>query len=442
MGLGLASFLNHNEGSSRKFLKDWKKAGSIIIWLYTRADIAWASWNHPFIMYGTYKDKEGNEIECLKYPRFVSPDLEAVHQNQYFRNEDDTLQVSPALDPFIRLREWLRLECDLPLDTVVFRWENPNPRPGKNPIIEWRRGHLARLVDRGQANFGASLDTKLDYFFVVTDNEKPAEGCQIVRGTKLLGDRMKEEIRQQIESNGDLGNPLMNPYAIKWVYDADARSPMDSYKAFRFNNAVLTDQIKESITNSEYPDPSQDCKPRDGDKAKIRAAMEAAAQIEIPWDQIFVPEWTDEEKAETSALSSQASSQGAANSQGATTPSSSQASSQGASQVTGATSGPKTRYRKKKTTPKPPPVEMIKCDDCDEMLPVTAAKCPKCGAEYEVDETPPAEPEPRVSTPTETETATPAPSSGGDEKCWSCGGFVVDGKCTQCGLEAGDDIPF
>jgi hypothetical protein len=449
MGLGLASFLNHNEGSARKFLKDWKKKGSIVVWLYTRADIAWASWNHSFVAYGTYKNDKDEEVECLKYPRFVSPDPEVVHQNQYFRNEgDDSMQIPPSLDPFLRLREWLRLDCDLPLDTVIFRWENPHPKPGKSPIIEWQRGHLARLVDRGRYNFGASLDTKLEYFFVVVDNEKPQDGAQIVRGTKLLGDVMKKEIGHQIESDGEKGNPLIHPYAFKWVYDDSAGSPMDSYRAFRYNAAELTPQIREAITSSEYPDPSQDCKPRAGDKAKIRAAMEAAAQVDLPWDRLFVPEWEDEEPGDFNYganAGSQVVSQGSGTSGGATGRPASQTGSQGPSREreSHAVSGAQSARRKKVNKPEPPPpnVEMIKCDDCDTMLRPDQAKCPNCGAEYEVDSEPTVssnsvQQETRVSNGTTGTTGTT------DVTCWSCGGPVVKGSCTNCGLEAGDEIPF
>lgn len=449
-GLGLASFLNHNEGSVRKFLKDWKKKGSIVVWLYTRADIAWASWNHPFIVYGTYKNDRDEEIDCLKYPRFVSPDPEVVHQNQYFRNEDDSMQIPPSLDPFLRLREWLRLECDLPLDTVIFRWENPHPKPGKSAVTEWQRGHLARVVERGRYHFGASLDTKLEYFFVVVDNEKPQDGAQIVRGTKLLGDVMKKEIGDQIESDGEKGNPLIHPYAFKWIYDDSASSPMDSYRAFRYNAAELTSQIREAITSGEYPDPSQDCKSRPGDKAKIRAAMEAAAQVDLPWDYLFVPEWEDEDPTDfPHGVNARTAPESSGNSGGVMAQSNAQASSQGPSRaITSSSSfnGSPSRRRKKVNKPEPKPVEMIKCDDCDQMLRPDQDKCPKCGAEYEVDsESASVQNAPDQTDTVRQETRVSNDSGKANDSgvlCWSCGGPVVNGNCTNCGLETADELPF
>lgn len=433
-GLGLDGFLVHGkDGGSRKFLKDWKKAREIVVWLSTRSAIVYPSFTHPFSTIATReaKDREGNKTgedeEYMRFNRFVSPDPEIVHHNQYFRdNDNDRMQIPPAKDPFLLLREWLRFEADhLALDATIFEWTNPF----NGEVTTWSRGHLARLVDRGKQFWMSTLDTKSEYLFVVADNDDAAAGPQIVRCTKLLGDKMKEEIGKQCKSDGrEAGDPQQNPYAFIWNYDPDARSPMNAYTAARYNQAKLTDAIREAITLADFPDPSPDCAPRPGDKARIRAAMQDAAKVDLPWDRLFVDEWVDKEPEGGTGTDFNFG-----NNKGEPAAADKAPESTGHQQSVD-TGTPKARRRKKVDKPKEPEVEMIPCDDCQTPLPVTATKCPKCGAEYEVGDD-------EQETPAAS-TAAPA-AAGGAVKCWSCGSANIrDDRCGDCGLDITDDIPF
>ena len=429
MGLGLEDFLNHgsDSGGKRKFMKNWKKDGSIVVWVSTRAQIAYPSWNHPFQFLDTVEDEDGKEKEILRFNRFVSPDAEIVHKSQYFRDkETDRLQVPPLLDPFLLLREWLRFECEEPLDAVVFEWENPK----NGERTQWRRGNLAKLVEKSRDTWNHTLDTKLEYLMVVVDDDHPEEGPQIVRNPKLLGDKMKDAIRQEIESNGDDGNPLLKPYAFKWIYDAKTKNPMESYRAFRFNKSRLTDAVREAITATEFPDPSQDTRPRAGDKAKIRAAMEDAARIDIPWDRVFSDEWKDEAPTD---FNYGANAGGEKKAEKADRP----AEVRTKPEDEGA---PRERRRKKKEEPAPKPEpkeETIPCDECGEPMKASATKCPKCGQEYEVEEgdEPPANAAAGGG-------SKPSGKAVAGDKCWSCGAKVEGDRCTGCGLDVTDDLPY
>ena len=74
------------------------------------------------------------------------------------------------------------------------------------------------------------------------------------------------------------------------------------------------------------------------------------------------------------------------------------------------------------------------CANCGEQFPVTDTTCPKCGAVYNVE--------------------TDADSGGGEEvskEACVCGNKTfrevntstgVVKKCTRCGQEQGDDVPF
>lgn len=446
MGLGLDDFLKHGEESAkRKWLKDWKKDGSKVVWVSTRASFAYPSWTHAFNYIEVVKnEKTGKEEEKLRFNRFVSPDPEVVHQSQFFRDDDtDRMKIPPRLDPFLLLREWLRFECTEPLDATVFEWYDAE----EDKRIKWTRGALAKLVDKTRKTWNHNLDSKLEYLMVIVDHDNPSEGLQIARIAKLLGDKMKTAIKSEVESNGDNGNPMLNPYAFKWVYDEDAKSMMDSYNAFRFNKATLNDKIRELITATEFPDPSGEMKPRPGDKAKIRAAMEDAAKIEIPWDRIFVPEWKDEapeggtgtdfdfganKKGKETKKAERAPDVSTKAEEPKETPRTREEPKASAPAPEAAGTGPKTRKKKEPEKPKEPEVEKIPCDDCGHPLLPTEAKCPKCGVEYEIDVQP------------------AKVSSGGDlstsekpEKCWSCGSTnITPEKCKACGVDMADDIDF
>jgi DNA-directed RNA polymerase subunit M/transcription elongation factor TFIIS len=305
---------------------------------------------------------------------------------------------------------------------------NPRPKPGSPAVIEWTRGELAKLVDKTNTNFSHTLDSKLEYYFVVVDDSNPGDGAQIVRSTKLLGDLLKSEIKQQIDSNGvDGGNPLISPYAFKWVYDVNA-IPMKKYAVFRYNQAKLTDNIRDAITSADFPDPEDDTVPKAGDKAKIRAAFEDAAQVDLPWNLLFPNSWIDEDhdsfdygtnvKEDKIIVQSNVK-------------------------------------RTKKETPKSD-VEMVSCDDCGALMFITDTRCKKCGAEYDVEidnnednkenieyvddkvvvgiSTKIVEDNKEVSTKVEENEAV--------DKCWSCGGEVIDDRCSICGLDVSDSVPF
>lgn len=426
-------FLKHGEGGARKFM-NWKEKGKATVWLSTAAEIAYASWSHAFQFLDTVEDKDTKEEKTiLCFTRFVSPDPEIVHTSQHFREKStDRLKTPPRLDPFLLLREFLRFECEkMPLSQVIFKWTNPKD----NKVIEWKRGELARLVERGKQNWNHSLDTKLEYMFVVVDNDKPEDGPQIVRGAKLLGDKMKKMIQDQMESDGDKGNPMKFPYAIQWKYDENAANMNDSYRAFRFNQAQITDKIREGIMATNFPKPDPDTMPRPGDKAKIRAAMESAAQVDLPWDRFFVKEWEDEDPTEFPPKEKP----GRTPEVGTAPPAETKATASASDQP---------QRRKKAETkaapPPPPEPEKIPCDDCGTMMLPTDPKCAKCGAEYDVEPAPTKVAAPAAkSTPAETKAA---PASGGAQKagsCFSCGSTnLADGKCQDCGLVLDDEIPF
>ena len=460
-GLGLDDFLKYDQTSGRKFLGKWKDTGEIVIWLHRASKkLAWTRHFHGFYVLDTRKNKKTNEDEeYLRYVTFVSPDSEEVCLKQYFREDRNDkrspLQVPPVKDPFLLLREWLRreiIEGRLATDQVVFEWENPAKN---NELTQWCAGRLAKLVEKDGSNWSASLDAQLEYIFVVVDNEHPSNGLQITREKKSLGEAMKACIKAEIDSNGiEEGNPLVTPYAFKWIFDKK-QPGAKMYAAHRFNRADYTDEIALLLDSPEYPDPSRDTFPRPGDKSRIKAAMLAAARIDLPLDEIFVDEWEDDTAPGAEFDPSQFSDDAPSKSRGR--PADVSTRNEPTPGREGSAGRRKVRQKKKRVK-KPerpawdvPANERDECEECGMDMHPSWDKCPKCQTEYEVDDgvaPPPLKTilaQPGWSLPDDAPGAADSEESGDDSfECFSCQADIPAGasKCPNCGIDIDDDIPF
>lgn len=495
-GLDVAQFLKHSAegGSSGQWLKQWKKdqVGEITIWLHTRAPIV-PCFSHSFMLEDEYENKDTGRMEpVLRYPRFISPDAEVVHRSQYFRNDDGSLQVPPDRDAFLLLREWLRNAEHIGLEQPVFKWTDEK----KRQVHVWERGELSGLVKRGQLNFNHSLDTKQEYIYVVVDNDNVATGPVLAREGKLLSQKMVEVISYMRKQYGEEeGDPLRHPYAFIWVAEK-ASSPMNKYKVHKAERAVFTDEVWDQIGSQEFPDPLPYGKPADGDPEKLRDAMAAAMQVDLPLDALFSE---DQEERRSllrgptrSAPRASKASQARGTAQQPPPPTRSAKpgavgqAQQKASTTTNAATPPAAaapQQRRKKVDkpadpPPPPQAETLPCEDCGALMFATDTKCGACGAEYEVEEAPEEAPPPPAPKPATTAgpkpgagasasakssgakpstagpkpgaaakqqelPATDAPAERDETTCWSCSSDL-QGKpvCPSCGIDQGDDIPF
>jgi rubrerythrin len=457
MGL-LDGFLSDTGRGGSAWLSKWKDAGKIVVWLHTKTSPV-KVYAHSFIIEDEIKDDEsGRKKKILRFPKFVGPDSAEVYDKQFFRNRDHGgPERAPDRDPFLILREWLRVKCeagDLAHDDAVFEWTDHK----NSAIIKWTAGELSGLVKTGKRNFNHTLAAKCEYILAVVDDAHPDKGAQIARESKLLGDKLREEIKNQIESDGDDGNPETNPYAFKWTFDGGA-AVANMYGVSRFNRAKLTPEIRDAL-ESDPPDIAKYAEVHPDDMTKIRAAFEAAAQIDLPLDQIF-----SEDPAVRRAImrgdvvkSGGTAGRRAPERERAKSHDDEPAPAARTRKVERATEtddepepAPATRTRKRKEEPKPEP-KRIPCDECGHMMLPTESKCPKCGAEYEVDGDAAPTPEPAKPAAKPTTKAAAKPADDDDEpaakSCWSCGSTKIkknadgDEVCANCGVDIGDDIPF
>lgn len=448
--------------SGSKYLKKWKEDGSIVVVLHQqptaeKKHISWPVWGHTFNVRKTIKDrKTGVEKEILGFERFVSPDSEEVNQKQFFRNrpQDDgplgQLQAPPKLDPFLLLREYLYQEIEagrMSPDTVVFSWTNPQKN---NELTEWTAGRLSRHEKSTRTTWNHSLDSKLEWFFAVVVPSQLENGVVLARETSLLGKEMRKEIGNQIDSEGvEGGNPLITPYAFKWKFDKDARSPMDAYSANRFNRQEITAEIMEAIQTDDFPNPANQTVPKAGDKAKIRAMFEDAARIDLPWELLFVDAWDDSSK-DADEFRDEETSHGVP----------ADSDRKPAARETAVSTGTKTRTRTRKRTKVKPPWDVseenrVACEDCGTHMHPGWKVCPGCGAEYDLEGEDPVE-MPDAATiraagwivnggDNAPAPATNTAPSGDASECWSCGHVLPDPNvknCPSCGIDLGDDVPF
>ena len=452
MGIGISSFLKTSASDGRGdkiWLPKWKDAGSVVLWLHTKAEPC-VAWTHSFIVAGESEEringeKTGRMKQFLQFPHYVSPDPREVHASQYFRNDDGTLKTPPNRDPFLLLREWLRNQINAGLlspDAVVFEWDDAK----NSTTIRWEAGVLSKLVKPGRGNWNHSLDSKYEGIFTVVQNDKPEDGAFLVREGKALCEAMRKKIAEEIDSKGDEeGDPTITPYAFKWRFDKNAL-PADMYAVSRFDKAKYTDEIYKAISGDEFPSAAEQLSVKDDDFIKIRAAFESAARIALPLDAIF-----SDDSAERRSVLSTKPQRGAAvaapkPAQDAVKPTARLGGpkpppSSAAPQVAPVAAAQTSRKLKAK-----PVVEMIPCDSCQKPMPVTAAKCDGCGAEYDVD----AAPEPVVAAQHDTgddyenDVATGAHvHSDEPTTCGFCGSKrIKDGSCADCGMSTSDNIPF
>lgn len=412
--LALDDFLGHETKSSTnsQFLRGWKKRSppKLDIFLHRKAPII-ALWqcNVPRIYEKDLDDGTkqrrvfGGSWNCLE--------SEDVLRKQYRRDKDTGERaVPPVIDPICRMMEHVRelySEGELSFTEALFRWEGDDPQEtqtitlggmlnmyGSDKLSAEQKAEMARAGVKGSEAWKENMHAKCNYVFTVVDVDDPESGVQIAVETTSLGDHAKECIRNQMTSLGeDEGNPILNPYALRFEHHPNAKEFNKKYKVIAMPRIELTPEI-EALINSEAPNIDRVVKP--GNVTTLRADLEAhyIGPKKLDWDWIFGPaeragfgdsgedaEVDDNEPKKTRKVNAKADPE---------------PQSDAEAQEPAPKSEPKAKTggrRKKKAEAKPEP-ERIACDECGHMMLPTEAVCEKCGAEYEIDE-------PAAAAPTE-----------------------------------------
>lgn len=383
-GLSLDQFLGHSSSSSTRteYLSKWKKntPPRVDVWLHTKALIE-PLWRHGLPRLFTRKDRvTGEETVEVWSGDWLCWEDESVLTKQYLRdNETGERAYPPTICPICKLIEYVR-SC---VDSGEWSWVAPLFRymgddPSKGLTINAGGIYNAfggdRLTDSDIAElkhakifrseaWKQNMMAKLSYAFSVVDNEHPGKGTQIAIETSLLGDKVKEVVHKAMLEAEDEGNPLSNPYAIRWMYSPDAKQFNLKYNAAKMGKIPLTQEIKDIIINSPPPDLSK-IKARK-DPMVLQVQLQDACcnnKFDIPWGEIFgdaIEEWkTMGEEAENNSTAFDTDAMDEA-------PKKEQVARQVA--------------RRQAVKPKTAPKENTLCYQCGEFMSVGDTKCFHCG---------------------------------------------------------------
>lgn len=407
--LAMSQFLGHQtrSGSTSQFLRGWRKRNpaAVNFVLHTKAPIV-ALWQHGLPrIYEQKGDNSSSVTRRVFSGNFNCIEDESVLLKQYRRDRNTGERIlPPVVCPVCLLLEHLRGLYDdgqIGFTDVLFRWEGDIPEEtqtlsfggmlnlyGNDRLSDEEKTAMRQAGVKASEAWQENCWAKCNYVFVGVDADEPESGVQIAIETTALGDAVKECIHGQLTSLGDHdGNPMLNPYAIRFEHHKNAKEFNKKYKAIAMPRVPITDQIMELISG-DPPDLENIIRP--GNVIKLRAELEARCVLKdkglIPWDAIFGPAERagygapNEDEAEEAAKEAEKATAAMVASR-KKAPTAKQESTPAAPSGGG--------RRRKKVEPEPEPeVEMIPCDECGAPMPADATTCPKCGAEYELDDEP------------------------------------------------------
>lgn len=401
------SFLDHKSSErGGGFLGNWKKDGKVNVFLHTRQMPV------PIYFHGLprkqVREEDGDPVIHVWSGKYNCWEEEATIRKQYSYDAQDVRTHPPQRCPLCRMIEAVR--------TLV----NEGTITWTQPILKWA-GDVddeTVIVHAGGfiGEFGGDLDDKekaalkkagisqreawkencrpkLNYIFWVVDADNVDKGLQQAQETGLLGDKVKDVIRDARESLGeDKGNPQKFPFCIQWEYAEQEKEFNKKYKARRIERISLTPAI-EAIIRGPKPDITKAIARFDA--KEVRSQLEAACYPDvrklIPWDEVFAvakrPE-TDHPDLQDVA-------------EGDLDPAD---------------------VRNQQSSAPADDDDLVKCDDgnghgCGKPVKLSDPKCPHCGLVYDVtDEPKPEPPKPEPQRRSRAEAKAAAAAAGGTKK--------------------------
>jgi hypothetical protein len=370
-------FLGHSTesgGRGGKFMKSWKKQGSVRVWLHTRR-LPTAVWRHQIPQLTVFEDKKTRETVKAFWGRDCNCwEDETYLKQQYFRDSED--YIAPTKCAACRLiAKVLELVHAGELDwtSPVFNFTGATERKN-NKILHaggltnmfgnknLSREDLAQLKDAGirrDEAWAENLHPKCQYVLALVNDDEVEKGVVIDSEPQSLGQRIKKAISDTQASLGkDEGNPFLNPYCIEFTYDEKAQMN-DRYNARRIERVKMRPEIERLIVDEDPPDLTGALRPFN--QATMRAFLEEYAVVDLPWDEIFkvpqlIPAGDSEEFPPTEDKPKSTAN--------------------------------KTRAPARTEEPELPPKGSvtIPCDKCKFPMLETESVCRKCGAKYEMED--------------------------------------------------------
>lgn len=395
--------MTFKEGREKKLgggagrLRDWKKDGSIVIFIQTSSGLTPRLFHLvPYIG----EDDKGKAI--IRYYPFVCHEDPEQYLNR----------VPPQHCPICRAIDILADDGRIDEDELI--WDAS--------IGNRQKDRFANKLDFCQldktADWKNSFKPAVQYVFVAVDTEKLSDGLVVAVEPQTVGQSISSCVTKEIDAaEGDEGDPEVNPYAFKLTYDPDAL-PKDKYDAYAFRKVKYSDEIAELI-ESDPVDLSNWINP--GNSARLleifKEHFKADIDLDILFDEVLDPESYKDEEDEESQDEPEEKLHGRTRSPMEDTSSSESESSDGLCETC---NGNGTIGKKKVECPdcggtgfegepenpeeaedEGPPIEMNECDTCGGKGTIGKKKvqCPDCDGEGTVEAEEETAPEPEPTPP-------------------------------------------
>jgi phage FluMu protein Com len=299
-GLDLDAALNdRTDRRESEYLKPWTKDGSTVVWLHTTTNFHKVA-HHKWFEIVTY-GKRGDEKSFIKRPRFNchEPIDYAIKPNDD-RDDDLRRKTHADLCPFCKMIEWVEAEMisgKMSPSQELFRFDDGNP---KN-LVSIHAGGISGLISLDSAPerwkkickkdkvlqfqpWNENLYVKISILFQVVSDANPNSVLFAFEPPKLYQQLAREIKKQKTEHGDDEGNPQKNPYALTWEFD-ESVPYCQGYEVTATRKRPLSNKIKKLIHGPKRSDLKEKLAP--GNCLELRASMENAAVIDMPFDEFF-----------------------------------------------------------------------------------------------------------------------------------------------------------
>ena len=244
----------------KSYLANWKKQGEIVVFLHGNSGVG-ERMKHviPYVDV----DEKGNKK--IGYMNFV-----CVEEPESYDTEN------PQVCPIEMFMSYLINNQNIADNEIV--WEAACGTDNDRVIT--KAGFLGEDPKRWKDSFVA----RHEYIFMLIEAEHPERGIQIDTETEGLWWALNRCINNEQKSKGEeLGNPEINPYAFRFIYDA-RESPARKYDVATFARAEVTPEIQKLLAK---PAVSMEGMLKSTGVKKLREVMEACIQVEVDFNLLF-----------------------------------------------------------------------------------------------------------------------------------------------------------
>lgn len=410
----MRSFAKHRGGGRSAFLSKWKEEGNISVWFHTK-ELPMEIWRHqiPLIQVRDDRDDKSKKVKHVWSKNLVCHETVEVLEAQNYRDKETAdRKKPPERCGLCKLIEWCYQQAlayeetrdskkpkGLSFVTPIFHFEGDEPDEtttlhvggmcslfSDDDLSEAMKEDLKRAKISLRNSWKENAKAKCQYVMMIVDNAHPESGVQIAVETKLLGEKVKEVMEDELEKNDvDIQR---KPYCIEWEYFEKEKVFGKKYKATALRKVKPSPRIL-ALIQGDTPQLSDDLT-EPFNQQSIRAMLERHCVLPdkalVPWDEIFPSReqealWKkeDEEQARRDKLAEEDEEE------------------EGDEDA----EEDEKKDEDEDDEDDDEDEEMFACDDCGKAIKASDAECPHCGKQYEVtkdEDDEPKKPEPKMRT--------------------------------------------